>query len=116
LSDFGCFEFLNEHLKPNVDFGDSWVKLENKVREKLDFILDSSEFGEYQAISTCLKAIPENSKIHLANSMAVRYVNLLGKRPQEIYCNRGTSGIDGSNSTAVGCAFTTEEYVTLDHR
>jgi 2-succinyl-5-enolpyruvyl-6-hydroxy-3-cyclohexene-1-carboxylate synthase len=45
--------------------------------------------------------------------MAVRYVNFLGKRPQEIICNRGTSGIDGSNSTAVGCTFTTKEPVTL---
>jgi 2-succinyl-5-enolpyruvyl-6-hydroxy-3-cyclohexene-1-carboxylate synthase len=40
-------------------------------------------------------------------------VNFLGKRDQEIICNRGTSGIDGSNSTAVGCTFTTKDPVTL---
>jgi 2-succinyl-5-enolpyruvyl-6-hydroxy-3-cyclohexene-1-carboxylate synthase len=45
--------------------------------------------------------------------MAVRYLNFLGKRNQEIISNRGTSGIDGSNSTAVGCTFTTKEPVTL---
>jgi 2-succinyl-5-enolpyruvyl-6-hydroxy-3-cyclohexene-1-carboxylate synthase len=64
-------------------------------------------------LHTLLKKIPPFSKIHLANSMAVRYVNFLGKRNQEIICNRGTSGIDGSNSTAVGCTFTTKEPVTL---
>jgi 2-succinyl-5-enolpyruvyl-6-hydroxy-3-cyclohexene-1-carboxylate synthase len=45
--------------------------------------------------------------------MAVRYVNFLGQISQEIISNRGTSGIDGSNSTAVGCAWTTKETVTL---
>lgn len=106
-------EILNDSVTENFKFVSGWLQLEYKVRESLDFILDGSEFGEYRAISTCLKSIPPNSKLHLANSMAVRYVNFLGKRSQEIMCNRGTSGIDGSNSTAVGCALTTEEFVTL---
>lgn len=47
--------------------------------------------------------------------MAVRNVNFLGLGGDdlEIICNRGTSGIDGSNSTAVGCTFTTKEPVVL---
>ncbi|MCH6199942.1 2-succinyl-5-enolpyruvyl-6-hydroxy-3-cyclohexene-1-carboxylic-acid synthase [Aquiflexum sp. LQ15W] len=104
---------MNETLKCDSSFVASWKKLELKVRENIDNILGNAEFGEYQAIFTCLKAIPAKSKIHLANSMAVRYVNFLGKREQEIFCNRGTSGIDGSSSTAVGCALTTEDFVTL---
>lgn len=106
-------KFLNETLTANSRFASSWNTLENKMRQSFPSIMESAEFGEYQAISTCLKAIPAKSKIHLANSMAVRYVNFLGKRTQEIICNRGTSGIDGSSSTAVGCALTTEEFVTL---
>lgn len=104
---------LNEALTSESSFASSWKTSENKMRESFPSIMESAEFGEYQAISTCLTAIPATSKIHLANSMAVRYVNFLGKRTQEIICNRGTSGIDGSSSTAVGCALTTEEYVTL---
>jgi len=104
---------MNETLKQEFSFVSSWKKLELKVRENIGNILENAEFGEYQAIFTCLKAIPAKSKIHLANSMAVRYVNFLGMREQEIFCNRGTSGIDGSSSTAVGCALTTEEFVTL---
>ncbi|MCL6258305.1 2-succinyl-5-enolpyruvyl-6-hydroxy-3-cyclohexene-1-carboxylic-acid synthase [Aquiflexum sp. TKW24L] len=106
-------KFLNETVTPEINFISSWKTLENKMRQSFPSIMESAEFGEYQAISICLKAIPETSKIHLANSMAVRYVNFLGERKQEIICNRGTSGIDGSSSTAVGCALTTEEYVTL---
>ncbi|MCR9013720.1 2-succinyl-5-enolpyruvyl-6-hydroxy-3-cyclohexene-1-carboxylic-acid synthase [Aquiflexum gelatinilyticum] len=104
---------MNQTLKSEFSFVSSWKKSENTVQENFDNILENAEFGEYRAISTCLKAIPPSSKIHLANSMAVRYVNFFGKREHEIFCNRGTSGIDGSNSTAIGCAFAVEEFVTL---
>jgi 2-succinyl-5-enolpyruvyl-6-hydroxy-3-cyclohexene-1-carboxylate synthase len=109
--------FLN-WLKENLpvqqsDFSNNWKHLEEETRSFLPEVFESSEFGEYSALYFTLKKIPPFSKIHLANSMAVRYVNLLGKRTQEICCNRGTSGIDGSNSTAVGCTFTTKEPVTL---
>jgi 2-succinyl-5-enolpyruvyl-6-hydroxy-3-cyclohexene-1-carboxylate synthase len=88
--------------------------LDKKLSQALPGIFESIEFGEYGALHMILKKIPPFSKIHVANSMAVRYLNFLGKRNQEIICNRGTSGIDGSNSTAVGCTFTTKEPVTLN--
>lgn len=106
--------WLSENLpKQNAEFQSKWLTLEKVVQESLSKSFDSIEFGEYPALHLLLKKIPPASKLHLANSMAVRYVNFLGKRPQEIICNRGTSGIDGSNSTAVGCTFTTKEPVTL---
>lgn len=97
----------------NEDFYEKWSKLESTVQTALPHTFDLVEFGEYPALHFLLKKIPTFSKLHLANSMAVRYVNFLGKRVQEVICNRGTSGIDGSNSTAVGCTFTTKEPVTL---
>jgi 2-succinyl-5-enolpyruvyl-6-hydroxy-3-cyclohexene-1-carboxylate synthase len=106
-------QFFMINVETDLSFVKSWLELENKVKGNLNPILKFAEFGEYKALNTCLKAIPEHSKIHLANSMAVRYVNFLGYRQQEIICNRGTSGIDGSNSTAVGCSFTTKDPVTL---
>lgn len=107
-------KWLTENLpEQNEEFQAQWKRLEASVFESLPKVFDSVEFGEYTALNSVLKKIPAFSKLHLANSMAVRYVNLLGKRPQEIICNRGTSGIDGSNSTAVGCTFTTKEPVTL---
>lgn len=95
------------------DFITNWRSLESQVKRKLPEILQAADFGEYPAMSEVLKRIPPFSKVHVANSMAVRYLNFLGKRSQEVICNRGTSGIDGSNSTAVGCTFTTKEPVTL---
>ncbi|WP_075350916.1 2-succinyl-5-enolpyruvyl-6-hydroxy-3-cyclohexene-1-carboxylic-acid synthase [Algoriphagus marinus] len=109
--------FLN-WLKENLPAQDeqfffNWTVLEQKTQKSLPEVFKSVEFGEYPALEFILKKIPASSKIHLANSMTVRYANFLGKRTQEIICNRGTSGIDGSNSTAVGCTFTTKETVTL---
>ena len=97
----------------NAEYYQQWHSLEKSISMNLPHILDKQVFGEYSALASCLKKIPSLSKIHVANSMAIRYLNMLGKRDPEVNCNRGTSGIDGSNSTAVGCTFTTKEIVTL---
>ncbi|MFN3998448.1 2-succinyl-5-enolpyruvyl-6-hydroxy-3-cyclohexene-1-carboxylic-acid synthase [Algoriphagus sp.] len=106
--------WLSQNLPDqNEEFYLKWTGLEKAVDSALPDVFSKIEFGEYSALHFLLKKIPATSKLHLANSMAVRYVNFLGKRTQEIICNRGTSGIDGSNSTAVGCTFTTKELVSL---
>ncbi len=97
----------------NEEFYQKWHFLQKSVARDLGQTLARAAFGEYFALAFCLSKTPAFSKIHVANSMAVRYLNLLGKREQEVICNRGTSGIDGSNSTAVGCTFTTKDTVTL---
>lgn len=106
--------WLNQNIAiQNEEFYTRWTGLEKSVQNALAKTFNEVDFGEYPALHFLLPKIPTLSKLHLANSMAVRYVNFFGKRPQEIICNRGTSGIDGSNSTAVGCTFTTKEPVTL---
>ena len=108
------FHWLNKNLNSqDQEFHQNWHDLDSKVESELPKVLKSMEFGEYNALYESINRVPSRSKIHVANSMAVRYMNFLGKREQEIICNRGTSGIDGSNSTAVGCTFTTKEIVTL---
>ncbi|HAP59347.1 MAG TPA: 2-succinyl-5-enolpyruvyl-6-hydroxy-3-cyclohexene-1-carboxylic-acid synthase [Cytophagales bacterium] len=66
----------------------------------------STTFNEFGAVNQLLQALPRLSDLHLANSMAVRYANFvgLGELGNEIrvFANRGTSGIDGSNSTQRG--------------
>ena len=90
-----------------------WNSLQTTAQTTVEASLNSSAFGEYAALHLISKFIPADSKIHVANSMAVRYLNFLGKWTQEIFCNRGTSGIDGCSSTAVGHALSTTKLVTL---
>ncbi|MDO7848110.1 2-succinyl-5-enolpyruvyl-6-hydroxy-3-cyclohexene-1-carboxylic-acid synthase [Hymenobacter sp. M29] len=71
------------------------------------FTDESQPFNEFSAFRHALAALLESTALHLANSMAVRYANILGLpqgRQIEVFANRGTSGIDGCTSTAVGAA------------
>ena len=95
------------------DFAQRWQQLEERVAIALQQALKEVEFGEYPAVKQVLDALPANGQLHVANSMAIRYVNFLGRRTQAVYCNRGTSGIDGSNSTAVGASLVSKTAVTL---
>lgn len=104
---------LEEISSQDSGYFQGWQNLEARVSDALPKVLREVEFGEYGALATVLDCMPSSSLIHVANSMAVRYLNFLGRRTQEICCNRGTSGIDGSSSTAVGAAFVREGLVTL---
>ena len=55
------------------------------------------------AIGTLIKSLPTPAALHLGNSSAVRYAQLYSLPEEiEVCCNRGTSGIEGSLSTAIG--------------
>jgi len=106
--------WLAIHLPPlESDFAQRWQLLEEQVANILPKALKEVEFGEYPAVKQVLDALPANGQVQVANSMAIRYVNFLGRRTPEVYCNRGTSGIDGSNSTAVGASLVSNTPVTL---
>lgn len=62
-------------------------------------------YSEMSAIGALIKSLPPQCALHLANSSAVRYAQLFAiPDTVEVCCNRGTSGIEGSLSTAVGYA------------
>ncbi len=92
-------------------------RAKNFVREffRKPEILKTS--GEFLATRKVMELLPDEANLHLANSMAVRYANLIGLYPHqknlEVFANRGTSGIDGSNSTAVGSALASDKLTVL---
>src|SRR5690606_40890390 len=60
------------------------------------------------------KALHENILLQMINSAAIRYLQLFDFKPSiEVFCNRGTSGIDGSTSTAVGASVVSKKPVIL---
>ena len=114
----------NEVLKSlvNAEFSSSTYAeylglMELKSQRKIaEFINQNNvEFNELVTVNFTLKNIPENSQLQIANSTAIRYVSYLGLPNKNItaFCNRGTSGIDGCTSTAIGAANMTNEIVTL---
>lgn len=84
-----------------------WLHAENQVKRKLArFFENLTPFSDLTAVKYLLDHIPSPTQLHVANSMPVRYVTMLGidREGIDVYANRGTSGIDGCVSTAVGAA------------
>jgi 2-succinyl-5-enolpyruvyl-6-hydroxy-3-cyclohexene-1-carboxylate synthase len=90
----------------------AWKSRDEKIAIKKE--IQNLPFCELKAAGIILKALPTHSNLQLANSMSVRYPMLLGiDKTIKINCNRGTSGIDGCSSTAVGAASVSDKITTL---
>lgn len=69
---------------------------------------------DFKAFDQVLSSIPDHSMLQIGNSSAVRYAQLFDiNKTLQVYCNRGTSGIDGSTSTAIGAAVATKLPTTF---
>lgn len=93
----------------------SWLTLSIKLQNSINTFISKITWSEIHAISTILNRLPTATNLHLANSSVVRYVSLLGNLPPSVIvtANRGTSGIDGCTSTAVGAALVNNRFTTL---
>ncbi|WP_205503301.1 2-succinyl-5-enolpyruvyl-6-hydroxy-3-cyclohexene-1-carboxylic-acid synthase [Rufibacter psychrotolerans] len=97
-------------------FTHAWHRLEAQGKLILESFQENSPFSEFKVCHRVMRSLPAHSLLHLANSMSVRYANLIGvagAEGVEVFANRGTSGIDGSTSTAVGAALSTSRLVVL---
>lgn len=101
-------------------FQEDWISQDRKAKVYLELFFNDKihqeKFNEFYAIKFLMDSLPSNCQLHLANSMSVRYANFIGTESAkniEIFANRGTSGIDGCVSTAVGQALSTDKLVFL---
>ena len=98
--------------KSGSDFFTDWKNFSNETRLRTTEILTTLPFSDITAMQTIAENCTGEADIHVGNSMAVRYLNIFAHHihPQtKVYCNRGTSGIDGSLSTAVGNSLSGEK-------
>jgi 2-succinyl-5-enolpyruvyl-6-hydroxy-3-cyclohexene-1-carboxylate synthase len=71
-------------------------------REK--FEKEAVPWSDFSAVRAFMRFLPEKAVLHLGNSSAIRYAMLFDAKGRAVYSNRGTAGIDGSLSSAVGQA------------
>lgn len=117
FSDLDFLNMLEEDAFEGSDYDNNWQKEERQAQNVLQsFLAESEVFSELKLCQMILDKTPARTHLHLANSMPVRYFNMLGIAPEKglnVFSNRGTSGIDGSSSTAVGAAIAKPETLFL---
>jgi 2-succinyl-5-enolpyruvyl-6-hydroxy-3-cyclohexene-1-carboxylate synthase len=110
--------FFNEFLEPSKTISSPYFSYWNAVKlhyeKKREEYINQIGFSDMLAFYHICKNIPSEYQVQLANSSTVRYMQLFDMDPRiKVFCNRGTSGIDGSTSTAVGASIYDKEATLL---
>ena len=85
------------------DYSMTWQSVKKSYQAKQSVYVKKIPFSDFTVFEVLQKAIPNKYQVHLSNSSTVRYAQLFPlDKSISVYCNRGTSGIDGSTSTAIG--------------
>ena len=96
-------ELLKNAIKNDSDYFVRWKNFEQQKRNHHNEYLQKIEFSDLKVFEFLSESIAENTCIHFSNSSVIRYSQLFDFNSKfEIYCNRGTSGIDGCSSTFIG--------------
>ena len=113
---FSQFFFLTKAL--NSSFQEYWLQKKKFRIQKHETFINTCEFSDLKVFNQVLNSIPDNYQLQLSNSSIIRYSQLFNiNKSLRVFCNRGTSGIDGSTSTAIGAASTVNEptlFITGD--
>ena len=96
--------------KTQSGFANLYQQHMQKISKRHDAFVADAPLSDMSAVTQLLKLVPADTVLQLANSTSVRWTQLFPTRSDISYfCNRGTSGIDGSLSTAAGYAWSSKE-------
>jgi 2-succinyl-5-enolpyruvyl-6-hydroxy-3-cyclohexene-1-carboxylate synthase len=122
---FGCLTqhfkthpnlFFNQFLTENTssDYQNQFLAIHNFRKQKRAIYTNEIQFSDFKVFDFLSKRIPEVCQLQISNSSAIRYMQLFDLNPNTtVFCNRGTSGIDGSTSTAIGASLASSKPTIL---
>jgi len=97
--------FVPDIKKVSGTYRDQWINKRDHYVKRRKQYLGNMPFSDMWVFDKIVQSLPKKAMVQLANSSAVRYAQLFDMDPSlKVFCNRGTSGIDGSTSTAVGAS------------
>lgn len=105
---------LSEHLmkdnkQPN--FRNICTETYKKAMMELSLNAKEIEYSDLAVFYNITGKFSQNDIVFVGNSSVIRYLQLFTGKAGIYYSNRGTSGIDGCLSTAVGVAWSTQKKV-----
>ena len=114
------FEKLNSpSISPSTSiYFETWNSIKTRRIQKHKEYVNSIPFSDFKVFDCVLSQIPNDYMVQSSNSSTIRYLQLFELNPTlTVFCNRGTSGIDGSTSTAIGAACVSQQptvFITGD--
>ena len=107
------FENINLN-KSNSNYFDKWNQLDTSKLDLHNRYMKVINFSDLKVFEIMTNWIPKKYNIQVANSTPIRYFQLFDlKNKNLMFANRGTSGIDGSTSTAIGNSVQNDSPVLL---
>lgn len=102
-------------IKPfQSNYKEVFQKIHHSRKTKHDQYLSQIPFSDLKAFEIIVASLPKEIQLQISNSSAIRYAQLFDiDKTIEVFCNRGTSGIDGSTSTAIGAAIGSKKPTVL---
>lgn len=99
-------EFLPKTVSIQSGYRNQWLTIKQHRLQRHETYESEIPYSDFMVFSEIFKQLPQNIQLQLSNSATIRYAQLFDIHASaEVFCNRGTSGIDGSTSTAVGAAY-----------
>ena len=106
--------FLPVTEKVSSNYAEVWQAVRKKRQERHEEYMNEIPYSDLKAMQLLVPRVPDDNIVHLGNSSTIRYAQLFKwKESLKIYSNRGTSGIDGSISTAVGATMVSETPILM---
>ncbi|WP_338407635.1 2-succinyl-5-enolpyruvyl-6-hydroxy-3-cyclohexene-1-carboxylic-acid synthase [uncultured Flavobacterium sp.] len=107
-------QFLPFIIPIKSNYHSTLQKVSTLRKTKHQEYLSKIPFSDFKVFGAVIPTLPEDCMLHLGNSSAIRYAQLFTINPSvEVFCNRGTSGIDGNTSTAIGAAVANKKQTVL---
>jgi 2-succinyl-5-enolpyruvyl-6-hydroxy-3-cyclohexene-1-carboxylate synthase len=116
IDSYSFFENFHKLVIHNTksNYESDWTHFKKLIREKHNNYIKKAPYSDLKVFDLILKVIPDFSEVQFSNSAIIRYSQLFEMNSTiTVFCNRGTSGIDGSTSTALGAAYATQKSTTL---
>ena len=100
--------------KIDSNYHNFWQEINRSKLELHNRYMRVANFSDLKVFELLSNWIPKKYDIQVANSTPVRYFQLFDlKNENHMFANRGTSGIDGSTSTAIGSSVNSDSPVVL---